>query len=206
MFKIEARPVDGILGRQRKATAERILAYFAGHLPNLKLFCFLDEEDWDLPEDIAGKASRGFFTRTRKSIRLWPERQLWPVYLRPRHAFDCVIYLPGNTCAVNVGLTMTLAHELQHFCQYGNQRGLWAVNTLLKHLPSQANVQLNAWDIPFEQDARIVSKRAAECLCGEEPVREYIAAKISTAIEEADVDNWKFVQQQKDFIYLRPIR
>jgi hypothetical protein len=205
VFKIEVRSVDASLCRKREATAERILAYFEGRLPDLKLLCFLDDVDWDSLKDIAGKANRGLFTRTKKSTRLWPEWQLWPDYLkesicvidfesfRPKYAFDCLLYLHGSTCATDAGLTMTFAHELQHFCQYGNQRRLWALNTLLKHLPVQANV--NAWDIPFEQEARIVSKRAAECLCGKETVQGYIAAKVTGAIGKTDADDWKFVQQ-----------
>ena len=42
---------------------------------------------------------------------------------------DDLVYLYGSTCADEVGLTMTLAHKLQHAIQHGKERNVWAVNS-----------------------------------------------------------------------------
>ena len=69
--------------------------------------------------------------------------------------FDELIYLHGSTCASEVGLTMTFAHELQHFVQHGNMLTLWAANTLIPQLPkSVINALGLRWcDIPHECEA-----------------------------------------------------
>jgi hypothetical protein len=205
VFKVEAR---GAFHEERNAVAEGVLAQFAGRLPDLGLLCLLDDKDWEYLKGSngAGEANRGFFTRTRTGTRLWPEWQNWPDDLKdlvlipdldtwkPHYAFDCLVYLHGSTCASSIGLAMTLAHELQHFCQYGNQRGLWAVNILLQNLRLKVDVDLKLWDLPIEQDARIKSKEAALQVCGEEAVRQYIDEKIREAVDENDASDWKFVR------------
>jgi hypothetical protein len=47
---------------------------------------------------------------------------------------DDLVYLYGSTCANDVGLTMTLAHEIQHAIQHAKMREVWAVNGLLPQL------------------------------------------------------------------------
>jgi len=77
----------------------------------------------------------------------------------PKWPFASVIYLHGSTCEKDVGLTITFAHELQHFLQYANERRLWAVNSLLVNLPNLPTEDLKAiWDFPIEREARIVAK------------------------------------------------
>lgn len=209
MIKLDIRSDDDDVRRQREVVAIRVLSYFEGRLPDLKLLCLLDDVDWEFLKspDCAGKANRGVFIRTRDGVRIWPEWQGWPDYLKelvcvvdsesckPNYVFDCLIYVHGRTCATGVGLTMTLAHEIQHFCQYGSQRKLWAANTLLSNLPKMASVRITPWELPFEQDARIASKSAAEHLCGKEIVREYIDTKVGDAFGESERGDWRFVQQ-----------
>jgi hypothetical protein len=71
---------------------------------------------------------------------------------------------------------------------------LWAVNTLLSNLPGHVKVPFEAWDIPFEKDARIRSKRTAELLCGTEPMKRYIDLKINEAVTTTDVRDWEYVR------------
>ena len=81
-----------------------------------------------------------------------------------RPAFDDFIYLHGSTCSSAMGLTMTLAHELQHFIQHSQQTRLWAANSLIPKL-KKATIRalgLRWCDIPHEREARIVSSRYLE--------------------------------------------
>jgi len=55
-------------------------------------------------------------------------------------------------------------------------------------------VNLKWVDIPIEREARVISKRAAEYLFGEEAVRKYIDEKIAGRISEDDKADWQFVR------------
>jgi hypothetical protein len=135
----------------------------------------------------------------------------WPDYVRdcirvddgvsliyPR-AVDDFVYLYGSTCENEVGLTMTLAHELQHAVQHNNVRRLWAVNGIVTRLHKRVIAALNLrWaDIPIERESRIVSKRVAVHFFGEQHVTNYIDEKIAEGVirsDVADVADWQVVR------------
>jgi hypothetical protein len=166
----------------------------------------LDRDDWPPFRQEFGVANRGFYVPLKEKTLAWP---VWPDYLTNRifvddetshwfnRIFDHVVYLYGSSCANDVGLAMTLAHELQHFIQHNNVRTLWAVNTLIPGLPKSVinDLELKWSDIPIEWEARIVSKRTAEDLYGKESVGQYIDGRISSAISEDDVADWRFVRE-----------
>ena len=106
--------------------------------------------------------------------------------------FACVIYLHGSTRETDIGLTLTFAHELQHFIQYAHKQRLWALNTLLTNLGSDDFKVW--WDFPIEVDARRTAKLVAEELHGSRPVMEYISCRISARVTDTDADDWRFVQ------------
>jgi hypothetical protein len=110
--------------------------------------------------------------------------------------YDCGIYVHGSTCTDDVGLTMTLAHELQHFAQYGVHRNIWALNTLVSQLSTDTFKALRfTWaDIPIEREARITQKRFAIKLWGVDRTNQYIERKQLQRITEADAADWAFVQ------------
>lgn len=116
----------------------------------------------------------------------------WPV-------LDDVIYLHGTTCADEIGLTMTFAHELQHFIQHSTALRPWAVNTLasvtLRNLRKSEfdALGLRACDIPSEREARIVAKEVAENLNGADFVRQYIQTKIAERLTEQDATDWECI-------------
>lgn len=197
---------NGIAVRaQREAAAQRVIAHFGDQLPDLRLLCFFDDNDWQPFKDHFGKANRGFYGPIKEnsfSRPTWPNYVMEcifvedpPASLRKR-AFDHVIYLHGSACTNEVGLTLTFAHELQHFLQHSNVLRLWAENSLIQHLPKSVIDALGLkWsDIPTEREARIVSKRTAENLLGAELVRQYIDTKITDAIDADDAADWGFVQ------------
>ena len=161
--------------------------------------CVLDDQDHEyLKQEFGGDANRGVH---------WPIRgsgvTLWPWYMHDLIAppigdgnvawpFACVIYLHGSTCETDIGLTLTFAHELQHFIQYAHKKRLWALNTLLTNLGSDDFKVW--WDFPIEVDARRTAKLVAEELHGSRPVMEYISCRISARVTDTDADDWRFVQ------------
>jgi hypothetical protein len=91
---------------------------------------------------------------------------------------------------------MTFAHEMQHFVQHASVPALWAANSLIHNLPKRviAALALTWCDIPHEREARIVSKRTAECLLGAEATRRYIDAKIAERVTNDDAADWQFIR------------
>ena len=109
-----------------------------------------------------------------------------------RRVFDGLIYLHGTTFDDEVGLVMSLSHELQHAVQHTKNRTLWLVNTLVNSLNKSLFKRLNIkWaDIPIEAHARIVSKRTAEQIFVSEKVAAYIDRRIAAPVNEDDRADW----------------
>jgi hypothetical protein len=203
-------------------------------LPPERLLIFLDNEDAECFREKWGPMNRGFFTSLNGGVLLtlgipldkWPERitrhflardpETGKYILDPetggiKFVYDQVIYLYGTTCDDSVGRVMTLAHELQHFVQYGFHRELHKKNfEFLRRLP--------AYEIPIEKEARIIAKRIAEKekLCGTEQVANYIARKISDAddhinsgansvgaLEENEIKQWQ--DEAKDWRFIQEL-
>jgi hypothetical protein len=187
----------------REAICGRVLDYFEQYFrigPEPRAVCVLDNMDHDfLKQEFGGVANRGIH---------WPIRGqglgIWPYYVRDVIAwydeqagevvwpYASVIYLHGSTCDSDVGLTLTFAHELQHFLQYAHERLLWTMNKLLVDIH---NEEFSVWwDFPVEIEARIIAKRVAESLFGAEPVRKHIQERIKAHLTDNDVKDWEFVQ------------
>jgi len=193
---------------QRETAAQRVINHFGHALPDTRLLCFFDDQDWQLFKSGYGAANRGLAGPIRDDTP-WAE---WPHYvtdfifvddlpnLQFHRAFDHIIYLHGGTCASTVGLTMTLAHELQHFVQYHAALRVWAENGLIRRLIKTFDqglinsLDLTWSDIPIEREARAVSKHTAEQLLGAKAVAEYIDARISEHVDATDVADWEYVR------------
>src|SRR6266850_7243741 len=120
---IVVKSSDSSVKTKREGTARRVIAEFGDQLPNLKLLCFFDDVDWVPFRDAIGKANRGLYRPLSASSQFfdWPDDVMEhlfvddpPSWIR-KLAFDHVICLHGSPCSDGVGLSMTLAHELQHF-------------------------------------------------------------------------------------------
>src|ERR1035438_169440 len=173
---IVVRSADADSKRQREATARRVVSHFGDALPALRLLCFFDDQEWQALRQPPGPgpANRGLYTPMGT-----PDPLAWAVYPRSlqerlfvngESMFDHLIYLHGSTCADEAGLTMTLAHELQHFIQRAITPTFWAASTLIPRLSGCTVDALGLkWcHVPHEREARIVSKRVAENLLGPE--------------------------------------
>jgi hypothetical protein len=205
-IKVEVKSEDFAVKSKREQATQNVLAQFGNQLPDLKLLCFFDDVDCDSLKKYIGEANRGVYTPVRNS-QLWPH---FPEYLKDyifesdpsafswEPLFDHVIYLHGSTCSDEIGLTVTFAHELQHFVQHGDKRTrkLAAENTLIQNLDKELIevLKLRWFDIPIEREARIVSKRTAEALFGAPRVRQFIATRITEATDEGDAVDWRFIQ------------
>lgn len=200
---LRVRSNDPVVEVQRRTSAQAVITHL-GSLPQSRILCFLDDEDSALLRDVFGAANRGAYRPIKDNTPLagLPEYVIECIYVDdgvslpfPR-VIDDLVYVHGRTCADEVGLAMTLAHELQHAIQHARYRQVWAVNSLIHELPRAVILALKLkWtDIPIELEARIVSKHTAECLLGEQPVRKYIERKIAERITEDDAADWQVIQ------------
>jgi hypothetical protein len=199
-----AKSNDAATKAQREATAQRVLDYFGARLPRSRMLVFLDDEDPPILRHIHGPANRGMYGAIHDCTPLadWPYDVSEAIY--PDDGFsifrarvvDDLVYLHGTTCLDEVGLTMTLAHELQHSIQHNNARELWAVNSLIPNLSKFVveKMKLTWADIPTEAEARIVSKMAAEALFDGQRVGRYIDDKIAQHVSDEDVADWHYVR------------
>jgi hypothetical protein len=206
---IKVKAADVAVRAQREATAKLVLDHFGSCLPPSRLLCFLDDDDPPGVRGERGNANRGLYGPIQDSTRLvdWPEYIQNSIYVEDRaplylkRVVDDLIYIYGSTCANEVGLTMTLAHELQHAIQHANARGVWAVNGLVTNFDKEIiNAEKLTWaDIPIEREARIVSKRVATHFFGEQRVTQHIDEKIAEQVTEEDVADWQFVRKLTAF-------
>ncbi len=185
---------------QRETAAQRVIANFGNQIPDRRLLCFFDDTDWQPFKDRFGKENRAFYGPLREeALPDWPDyvrRLIFVPLSAPKVAFDHVIYLYGSTCSSLLALTMSFAHELQHFVQHENVRLLWAANSLLPHLDGSviSALELRWCDIPHEREARIVSKRTAENLFGVGDVNRYVDAKIAESTTDGDRTDWECIR------------
>ncbi|HUX67549.1 MAG TPA: hypothetical protein VMV31_08665 [Terriglobales bacterium] len=190
----------------RRAVASSVIAAFGCSLPDLRLLVFLSDSDvailgFDPP------ANRGLHFPVNETTMMGslPENLyelLVGADVAHGHAdykgvfeFDCAIYLHRSACEDDVGLTMTLAHELQHFVQFGCQPKLWKLHAVVMSLDRTLEAAGFRWEhIPAEREARIIGKRIAIQLCGKQRTRDYIEKMERLKITPGDAADWKFIQ------------
>jgi len=197
---------DVSIREDRESLCERVLETFQAHLPSLHFLCFIDD-DVDSPElkKARGQANRAVHISIEIDESL-PEicRVPLPPYVRSRlydptskeRVFDSLIYLHGSTCAVEVSMIISLAHELQHFLQAGNEPLLWVADALMIQLAKDNFISgfNNSQDHPSEHEAMLVSKRVATRMCGEEAVRLYADSQIISTVDK-EKSRWEFFQK-----------
>lgn len=195
---------DAEVVRHREDLARKVLDYFDQNsiLPNWRVICLLDDRDFQELKFRAGEANRGIHLCLENAALpgLIPQR-FWDT-LRPfdratmkcLSAFDSVVYLHGSTCEADIGLTLSLAHELRHSFQYSTEPLICAANTMLRYLPEPCSRNLTVWwDLPIERDARVMAKAAAEAIFGPLAVEGFLKTRAESAITEEDGKDWSFV-------------
>lgn len=197
---LRIKSTDDTAKTHREALAQRVFTSLGLQSAGRRLLCFLDDEDWHAFKARNGAANRGFYAPVRAGHPHWriaPRYILDSVFTDGAAAFDDFVYLHGTTCAEDIALTMTLAHELQHFVQHADHTRLWAANSLVPNLHKTAIAALGLrWcDVPHEREARIVSKRTAEELFGPDAVRKHIEARIANPVTEQDGIDWKCIRE-----------
>jgi hypothetical protein len=202
--EVVVRGRDDSLVTARRASIKQVLQYFTDKLPELRLLVFLD--DTDAPTLKNGVENRGLFSPTSSKnyfrMKAWPRaeaealRTINPGALESTYHYDSIVYLHDSSCNSEDSLTMTVAHELQHFIQFGFNRCIWAWNTVVTNLPMPTIDALGlTWrDIPIEREARIVAKRASETILGCERTAQYIDYRKSQRLSEKDAADWEFIQ------------
>ena len=203
--KICVKSMDEDQKQARRASAERVVAEFGNAVPGKRLLCFFDDEDCEVFKDFAGPANRGFYTVINGGI---PGGANCPEYIARellvddgswvrKRAFEHFIYLHGSVCEDSVGLTITFAHELQHFIQTVRSPIAASASRLALAMRKETSnpPDWNDWFcFPHEREARIVAKRIAFTIIGREDVEEYIVRRISKAVNDVDLRDWEFIQ------------
>jgi hypothetical protein len=196
---------DKAVKEQRNAAALKVIEFFGDTFPDLRVKVLLDRTDW--PKMKAhGAENRGAFYPVNESVYRgtgWPERlrdelaTVDQVAWKLVYKCEAAVYLHNSTCQQLDMLTMTLAHELQHFVQYASAREMWACNTLVTqlHQDTIAAWKLTVHDIPIEREARIVAKRAAEAILGPDATAAYIDSRISSGSLAQDIADWKRIKE-----------
>jgi len=183
----------------QKEAAKRVIDHFGNQLPNRSLLCFFDDQDWPDLKEARGEAIRGFYKpEGYPGFRQGAPEYIIDFVFSAPPVFDNLIYLLRSTCENEVGLTMTFAHELQHFIQHSNMLPHWAANSFIYDFfnsVSYAALGLKTFSFPHEREARVVAKRTAELLHGAEDVRQYIDTKIADPVDADDAADWEFVQE-----------
>jgi hypothetical protein len=195
---------DPTTRRARETQVRQVLSLFE-NLPDTRLLCFLDDEDWLLFKYMLGQSNRGFHRplSDQTAFADWPEyitEQIFvddPKQLWFRRLFDHVIYMYGSTSENPVGLTMTLAHELQHVIQYETVPDLLTASNLFKQLPKQLLESRNfQWaDMPAEREARAVAKKIAIAIHGKQAVDQFLAERAALATHALELADVQFIQQ-----------
>jgi hypothetical protein len=165
-------------------------------LPSLRLFCYFatapDEYDPHL-QDQFGKYFRGLqvdssgmnelpnylkecFFHSDDEIEKLPGA----ITLQKLLCFDNLIYMRHSTCLDDTAFVTTLAHELQHFVQFGFSRKVWAANLILYwKVRDFGNHELTVVGIPYEREANLVSKGIAEAVCGAGTMRTFAEEQVN---------------------------
>ncbi|HXX43221.1 MAG TPA: hypothetical protein VEJ38_00735 [Candidatus Acidoferrales bacterium] len=177
------------LGARLQAFCERVIHCF--DLPSLRLLCFFDDATPEEFDELLGSLHRGFHVPVLGSGNFWPS------YVQPlftdelaNFIYDNVIYLNGRTTPSIQATVITFAHELQHFAQCGHMWKVWRANSLIQAtLRDGPPTSLKSWDIPYEIDAMLASKRVAEKVLGGTAVKAHALAQIQLG---GTKEEWEF--------------
>ena len=199
---VVVKPKNTSESKRRQDAAGQVLLAF-GDLPRGRLLCFFDSEDCGAFKDEIigfGKANRGVSVPISKpsSLRGWPDEIVSIIYPSwslddKNRTFDFVTYLHDSTCEDPVAMTMTFAHELQHFVQCGTMRAVFEANEAFRALRLKSGDGFDSHELPIEKDARIVAKRIAIRILGRKAVDQYIARNIANPVNDGDRRNWSFI-------------
>lgn len=200
MKTLVVKCADPKIAAARTELADRALAEFPEF--NARVLCFLDDEDAPGFRDELGDTNRAVYIIPPALWNRWPWYLAEAVYrVNPIDGVetrftDEIVYLHGTTCENDVGLVMSLAHELQHCQQRETTPSLWAANSVVSRwLHDFTNPLKMVWsDVPTERDARIVAKRVAEKLCGSEYVAQFVDTMLAAAPIESDAADWRFIR------------
>ena len=192
MQVLKVKTCDSELKANRESTCKLVLERFQVGLPGTRLLCFIDDVDFAGLKAGTMKGNRGAFV-PYFYLSILQNHPPLPQYVKELYnqshmlgeAYRSVIYVHGSTCEPRESLIITLAHELEHFTQFAQDRNLYEADFFLRELRG------NEPDLPSESDAFLVSKRIATDLCGEARVNSYAESQLAV-VEDIDRPRWEY--------------
>jgi len=133
---LHVRSQDRVVKAHREAIGRRVLSYFEQYFciaKQARVACIFAEDDCIKSQLDSAPAERGLFVPP-KNLALNLGLVYFPQFVRDiiapvdERTWKCIfpyagmILVHGSTCDTDIGLTLTFAHELQHFLQYTNEK------------------------------------------------------------------------------------
>lgn len=181
-----------------------VLAHFDFD-PQCRVLCFLDYTDPKELRDLIGVQTRGAFYPLTLG-RLTQDLLAAHVARECKGSsglFICesVIYLFASTCKTDIGLVLTLAHELQHCHQHQHQYSYWFMERRVRVVSSQNGIpKIGSYlDLPSERDAIRKSKEIAQAMFGSEAVAAFIHSQIQSESSSENQAVWNFLLSSCEF-------
>jgi hypothetical protein len=184
------------MDEQLRQSCTDILSEF--RLPDRRLLCFFDVKQSDELAKKYGEGGIHIAVGPKGLGNGWPHDIQELLGMKQLSAaFDNLIYIPGDKYSKRrASLTVTLAHEVQHFLQCIDEPTAYSINCgIAKHL--DIFTQLKAWEIPYEIDAMQRSKQVGNALLGSEAVEAFTIEQIEDATSSNNGSKlalWHFFQ------------
>lgn len=199
---------DDTVKHHRVDLAKNVIDWFNNQYPfsdSKKVLCFIDDTDGYALRQFLGPNNRGLFAlRNHEICRLLPpDFRMALMETRGDGSdtrFDSGVYIYNSTCNTDIGLTLCLSHELQHFIQYVFNHISFKINNLFVpysrkiYNESKQKIVTGWHEIPTEIEARLISKRIALTFFREDDVYEFINEKIFHSTDTEDAADWEFVK------------
>jgi len=168
-------------------------------LPQLSLICIFDNVERPEFTRCFGEGWYGFFFPTRFPTLDAGFSLPSDIIQRLRDSqdkkYDILIYLTHRVCQSTTGTVITLAHELQHFMQFGFSYKVWTTNSAIRQIRTEVDSNSLPWSLPAEYEAVLASRKVSEAVLGKDTVICYAEQQKEAAQhknEWSESEKWSF--------------
>ncbi len=195
-----------------ESLCQKVLGCF--RLPHQSLICIFDNMERPEFTRCFGEGCCGFFYPTQfpTSALGFDFRLPSDIIERLRDSqdrtYDILIYLTHRVCQSTTGTVITIAHELQHFMQYGFSYKVYMANDAIRQIRTIKENNSLPWGLPAEHEAVLASKKVSEEVLGKDSVLGYAEQQKEAGKHKNDwreSEKWSFFlasdpQESFDFL------